>query len=257
MPYSRYSRPSSRPRRYGQRRRWSSYIRRGTLQPAGQAAYLGAQRRRTVTAVPSPMRSVQLMPKQGFPQRITVNLPYQKRYRDNPGVVTLTDNIFAISNMNDIDYSGGGAVGQARAWDQWATAYDYYRVNWVKVTVNVRQRASHGLAVYLVPNVTTSAISDSRPFEMQMSQNLGITSANQPPIEVSRTFFPHRILGMSPTEYQASDETAGAVGAAPSQIAYLHLLMQNIDNATVLDAEFDIKFLINVTLFDRADVAVS
>jgi len=203
------------------------------------------------------MRTVQLAPKQGFPQRITVNLPYQKRYRDNPGVVTLTDNIFAISNMNDIDYSGGGAVGQARAWDQWATAYDYYRVNWVRVILNVRQRAAHGLGVYLVPNATTSAITDSRPFEMQMSQNLGITSTNQPPIEISRTFFPHRILGMSPTEYQSSEETAGAVGGAPVKPCYLHLLMQNIDNATVLDAEFDIKFLINVTLFDRADVAVS
>jgi len=253
MPYT----VSSRARRYAPRRPWTRRARMGGSQIPGQGRYLRRLQASTRAAVPRGLGTVALAPKQGFPQRITLNLPYQKRYRDNPGVVTLTDNVFNLSSMNDIDVSGGGAVGQARGWDQWATAYDYYRVNWVKVILSVRQRAAHGLAVYLVPNATTSTIADSRPYEMQMSQNLGITSTNQPPIEVSRTFFPHRILGMSATEYQVSDNTAGAVGAAPSQMAYLHLLCQNIDNATVLDDEFDIKFLFNVTLFDRADVAIS
>jgi len=227
---------------------------RSTVQPAGQAAYLGAQRRRTHVAVPSSMRSVELAPKQGFPQRITVNLPYQKRL-NSTSAASLTDYVFALTNLNDVDTTGGAA--QPRAYDQWTAAYDFYRVNWVKIQLDIRQRANHGLAVYLLPSATSTSVTDSRPFEIQMSQNIGIVSANQPPLHVSRTFFPGRVLGMSPTEYQSSDETAGAVGGAPAQVAYLHLLMQNIDNTTLVDCEWDVKLLYNVTFYDRADLAVS
>ena len=138
MPYSRYSRRSSL------RRPWSRRVR---FARTNVASLMRARAARYASAVPPTMRNVVLMPKQGFPERLTVNLPYQKAYRSSPGVLTGTDDIFSLSNMTDLDVSGGGAVGQARGWDQWSPMYSRYRINYVRVDIKARQRAAHGIQV--------------------------------------------------------------------------------------------------------------
>jgi len=249
MPYSRYSRRSSLRRPWTKRVRFAQ---QGTL----------AMRRlmRYRANVPSPYRNTLLVPKQGFPERLTVNLPYQKAYRSNPGVLTGTDDIFSLSNMTDIDVSGGGAVGQARGWDQWSLMYARYRVNYVRVDLKARQRAAHGIQVLLIPNSNAGVITSAtevRPWEFHGAIDCGITSTNQPPIEKTVYITPAQVLGYTKASYQADDNTSGAVGGTPTVLAYLHVCGYQMDAVTVADWEYEIKLTFNVTLYDRADIVAS
>jgi len=250
MPFSRYSRRSY-SRRASTRRPWTI---RAKMARTPAAAF------RYRRVVPGNSRNAILIPKQGFPERLTVNLPYQKAYRSNPGVLTGTDDIFSLSNMTDIDVSGGGAVGQARGWDQWSPMYSSYRVNYVRVDLKARQRASHGIQVLLVTNsqagVLTSA-TEARPWEIHGAIDCGITSANQPPIEKTVYLTPAQALGLTKTGYQMDPDTSGPVGGTPSKLAYLHVIGFQIDGATVADWEYEIKMTMNVTLFDRNDISAS
>jgi len=251
MPYSRYSRRTS------YRRPWSRRVR---FARTSLPALMRARAARYASAVPPTMRNVVLMPKQGFPERLTVNLPYQRAHRSNPGVLTGTDDIFSLSNMTDLDVSGGGAVGQARGWDQWSPMYSRYRINYVRVDLKARQRASHGIQVLLIANSNVGAITSAtevRPWEFHGAIDCGITSANQPPIEKTVYLAPHKALGMSRTQYQSDPDTSGPVGGTPTTLAYLHVCGFQIDAATVADWEYEIKLTINVTLFDRVDIVAS
>jgi len=249
MPFSRYSRRTYN-RRASARRPWTMRKRLG-------ASFNVSQYRRIV---PYSARNALLTPKQGFPERLTVNLPYQKNYRSNPGILTGTDDVFSLSNMTDLDVSGGGAVGQARGWDQWAPMYASYRVNYVRVDLKARQRASHGIQVLLVANSAAGAITsavDTRPWELHGAVDCGVTSANQPPIEKTVYLTPAQALGMTKTTYQMDPDTSGPYGGSPSKLAYLHVMGFQIDAATVADWEYELKMTINVTLFDRNDIAAS
>jgi len=244
MPFSRYS------RRPYSRRPWS---RRMMLGRARTVARYKAQ-------VPPPYRNALLFPKQGFPERLTVNLPYSKSTRVSPGVLYGAEYQFSLNNMTDLDVSGGGAVGQARGWDQWSPMYARYRVNYVKVTIQARQRASHGVRFVAVVNSSANAITsatEARPWELHGAIDLGLTAANTPPIKKTFIVNPGDVLGFTRAAYQGDDTTSGAVGGIPAVLAYLHLCGYQSDAATVCDWEFDVDYLVNVTLFDRADIAAS
>lgn len=207
--------------------------------------------------VPRAFRGPQLTPKQGFPGRITVTLPYHKQIRINPGVVAYADYVFAVNQPVDIDQTGGGAVGQARGYDQWAAQYNDVRVNFVDVTAVIRQRAAHGIVAYAVGNGQTTALgSDFRQGEDLTSMYLGVSDSSNP---IRRKFrvYPSQILGMTEHQYQADDRTSSTTGAATAQAAYLHFVMTQIDVTTVLDCEISIELDLNMTFFTRLNIAAS
>lgn len=251
MPYFRRFRPSFSARRSGARRPWA---RKG----------LWAQRSMRRTEVN--LRRSQgrddaslavLWPKQGFPSRLTVTLPYEYAARVNPGVLTTVDTILAINNAIDLNSSAGGNQ-QARGFDQWTPQYENYRINYVTVKICVRQRAAHGIRVVTHLNSSgTDLGAETRPSELERAENHGTTSSNQPPVEFTRTYYPASAFGMTKDQYQGDERTQAAVAAAPGAIAYLHILVAQLDALTVADFEIEVYMKVNITFFDRASIAAS
>jgi len=62
----------------------------------------------------------------------------------------LVDKIWNINSVFDPDQSGVGH--QPRYFDQLALLYNRYRVLSATFDVSIRQRATHGIACYLIPN---------------------------------------------------------------------------------------------------------
>lgn len=251
MPYSRYSRPSWRRRPYGQRRRWSGRT------PLNRGAMGATMRRYARSAGPDNRTMFTLPVKQGAPSRLTVTLPYEYSQRVNPGVVTAADTIFMINNAADLNFSAAG-VQQPRGYDQWTPFYKKYRVNYVVAKFCVRQRASHGLRVYSVlNNDSTDLAGDTRVGEMERASLFGITGSNQPPVEVTRTYYPASAMGVTRDQYQGDEDTAGAVAAGPVELVYLHLVCAQQDLATACDFEFTVEMQVNITFYDRIEIGAS
>lgn len=252
MPYFRRRSPlRSIARRYGVRRPW---LRKGLW---AQRSMRSTQMNLRRSQGRDDAALAVLWPKQGFPSRLTVTLPYEYAARVNPGVLTSVDTIIALNNAVDLNSSAGGNQ-QARGFDQWTPQYENYRINYVTAKICVRQRASHGIRVVTHLNSSSSDLSaETRPSELERAELHGTTASNQPPIEVTRTFYPASAFGMTKDQYQGDERTQAAVGSAPTAIAYLHILVAQLDALTVADFEMEVYLKVNITFFDRASIAAS
>jgi len=249
--YGRYSRG-----RYGRYRGYASARRRGTPQAA-------AARNRAVSvatyrqAVPRAMRQPYTSGTQGAPQALTMDLPIDFMGRRSGTSLPADDILMFLNNPRDPMISPTNS-DQPRGFDQWSAFFENVRVNYVRCNIQIRQRTSHGLRVVLVPSVSSSSLTGaSRVSEQVGAELLGITGSYSAPIEVVRTYFPARILGMSKTQYQDSDQTFATPGSNPSVGTFLHIVCESPDGTTDIDFDYSIRLLINVTWFKRQDVGVS
>lgn len=186
----------------------------------------------------------------GFPERIQAKLQYTTSTRVNPGVVTYQDTVFRLNGPYDPEFTGAGH--QPRGWDTLAGLYDKYRVARCRAVVHARQRAAHGIQVVLVPsNQSTSLINTDFPAEIQRATPTSITGSNQPIVNVDVTYNNADILGQSPAQYRASEDTSSLTTTVPSEGIFLHVYAYQLDGATVLDYEFTISLFYDVEFFDR------
>jgi len=185
---------------------------------------------------------------------MVTKLSYYQVFSLNNAVVT--DQVFSLNCLFDPDITGTGH--QPRGFDQWSTFFENLRVNYVRCSIQIRQRTSHGLRVVLVPSVSSTSLTGaSRVSEQVNAELLGITGTYSAPIEVVRTYFPARILGMSKTQYQDSDQTYATPGSNPVVGTFLHIVSESPDGITDVDYDYSIRLLINVTWFKRQDVGTS
>lgn len=185
-----------------------------------------------------------------FPERARTTLKYVSYLRVNPGVLTGTDTVFSLNGVFDPEVSGTGH--QPREYDVWAALYGKYRVMRVLVRGEVRQRASHGIEVSLIPtNSATAMTSTQIPQELPRAVHCGTTGSNQPVVHFRQVFKPNEILGMTMRQYLDNEDTAAAVGSNPGEQPYLHLWAQQLDSATVLDCEYYLELEYDVEWYDR------
>lgn len=191
-----------------------------------------------------------------FPSRARVPLRYTSYLRVNPGVLTGADTVFSLNGIFDPEISGAGH--QPREYDTWATLYGKYRVYSCTVEAHVRQRAAHGIAAYLIPNNSpTALVSANIPQELPRAVALGVTGANQPVASKTVHFDCAAILGLPRAQYLANEDTAGAIGANPTEQVYVHLWAQQLDSATVADFEYEVNLTFDVEFYDRVYVGPS
>lgn len=158
--------------------------------------------------------------------------------------------MFAINSAFDPDYSGTGH--QPRDFDTWATIYAKYRVRRVLAEVEVRQRASHGISVCMVPsNSATSLTAADNPHELPRAVWMGVTGSSQPIAKAREAFDPAAILGMTKTEFLGDDSTAALVTASPSQVVYLHVFAMQVDGTTACDFEISLRLRMEIEFYDR------
>jgi len=249
--YGRYGRG-----RYGRYRGYASARRRGTPQAA-------AARNRAVSvatyrqAVPRAMRQPYASGTQGAPQALTMDLPIDFMGHRDGTSLPADDIIFFLNNPRDPMIAPTNS-DQPRGFDQWSTFFENCRVNYVRCNIQIRQRASHGIRLVLVPSVSSTSLTGaSRVSEQVGAELIGVTGTYSPPIEVVRTYFPSRILGMSKTQYQDSDQTFATPGSNPVVGTFLHVVVESLDGSADINFEYSIRLLINVTWFKRQDVGVS
>jgi len=185
-----------------------------------------------------------------FPSRVRVPLRYTSYLRVNPGVVTGADTVFSLNGIFDPEVSGAGH--QPREYDTWAALYGKYKVHSCLVDASVRQRASHGISCHLIPtNSATALTSAAIPQELPRTVRLGITGSNQPVAHKVVAFDNAAVLGLTKAQYMANEDTAGAIGANPTEQTYLHLWAQQLDSATPCDFEFEVILTYDVEFYDR------
>lgn len=238
-----------KPRKYGRKTGRRLATRRMGKGPT--VATLNSSKRMWSTNRPTRMSALT-----GFPRQITVTLPYTRNDRINPGVVTGADTVFSLNSAFDPEVSGGGH--QPRGFDQWAAIYKTYRVGSVTAVINVRQRASHGINCMLIFNDDPTDLgTTSDLLEQPNVQYLGINSSNTYPLKRRVKGFPHKALGMSWQQYVGNEDTAGLVTGIPTNQAYMHLVVQQLDNATAVDFEYEIVLFYRVTFFEQVNIPAS
>jgi len=192
----------------------------------------------------------------GFPAMMTVTLPYILSGRVNPGIVAYSDQVFRLNSVFDPDFSGVGH--QPRGFDQWSQVYNQYRVSRCDVNILVRQRASHGINVRAIANNQSASLGpDFNLGEFMAHTYLGQTSSNTRPLQRKLSYQPHKVLGNTWTQYIGSNNTSAITTTNPADEAYLHIVVQQVDQATVCDFEYEVQLLYRVTFFDRANLAIS
>lgn len=193
----------------------------------------------------------------GFPNQLTVTLPYTTNARINPGAgQTGSDYIYAINSAFDPDVTAGGH--QPRGFDEWSAIYAQYRVSKVSAYMTIRQRAAHGIGVSVIcNNVSTALGATADILEYNNVQYLGSTSSNVRPLQKKITVYPHKVLGQKWSQYIGSDTTKALISASPSEIGYMHIVAQQIDQVTDCDYEFEIILYYKVTFFDRTNLPAS
>jgi hypothetical protein len=195
-------------------------------------------------------------PHSSFPDRVEQMLDYWSVNRVNPGVVTYQDTVFNVNSLFDPEFTGTGH--QPREFDTWASIYAKYRVLECLVEVDVRQRASHGITVCVVPSNSSTALTiGDYPQELPRAVRLGITGSSQPPVRASIKIDPRAILGMTPAEFRGDDSTGALVTASPSQLVYLHVFAAQLDGTTVCDFEFTLRMRFRCEFYDRKTLAPS
>jgi len=197
-----------------------------------------------------------VQPHSSFPDRAVVSLDYWNAVRVNPGVVSSSDTVYVLNSLFDPEYSGVGH--QPRDFDTWSTIYGKYRVRRTLVEVQVRQRASHGIAVACIAsNSSTALAAADAPLEFPRAVDMGITASNQPPAAAKFAVDIRAILGMTPTEFLGDDSTAALISASPSQAVYLHIYAGQLDSSTVADYELNVRFRFETEFYDRKPLSIS
>jgi len=192
----------------------------------------------------------------GMPDRLQVDLSYQVNARVNPGAVAYSDTIFDLNNLYDPERTGTGH--QPREFDQLAALYLYYRCYSAKVEVEIRQRASHGIRAVIVASTTGSAWTTSdNPAEMRRAWVSPVTGSSQPAIKFTRTYSNAAILGMSPAQYAASEDTDAVTSAAPDLPTLLHMYVEQLDGATAVDFEYSMKITFRTVFHGKRQVSTS
>ncbi len=167
-----------------------------------------------------------------------------------------SDKIWNINSVFDPDQSGVGH--QPRYFDQLAGLYNRYRVLAAHFDVSVRQRANHGIVVYIVPNNSTTGLTTSTiPAELRRSGVARITSSNQPPVVFRVKFDPAAITGVSKQQYLSDDRFQALTSANPSEAICAHQYIESMDGITAVDYEYVAQIVYEVEFFDAVDPSSS
>jgi len=222
---------------------------KGTRRAARQQArdeLRGSLRVAFMSSVQSPL---------AFPDRFITKLVYAAGGQVAAGVA-FSDKIWNINSVFDPDQSGVGH--QPRYFDQMALIYNRYRVISATFDLSVRQRATHGISVLLVPNNSTSGFSSSTiPAELRRSGVVRITSSNQPPVVFRTKFEPWAVTGVTREQYLADDRFQALTSANPSEAICAHQYVESMDGSTTVDYEYMMQIVYEVEFFDALDTGTS
>jgi len=185
-----------------------------------------------------------------FPDRLSTTLSYADNARTS-SATSFSNIVWSLNSVFDPDVSGAGH--QPRFFDQYAAIYARYLVTRVDMRLVVRQRAAHGLGVVLVPTNGAPALSPALyPAEFRRATPPMITSSNQPPVEIVKSFSPHAIAGVTEQIYKADDRFQAGVASNPLEVINANAYVYNLDGTTALDCEWSIELKYHVLFFDLA-----
>lgn len=190
-----------------------------------------------------------------FPDRVIVKLPYA--YNANTtSALTVYDQVWNLNSLFDPDQTNVGH--QPRGFDQWAAIYNRYRVKYVTGILTVRQRASHGIAINLIPTNSAISVASATWYEEYVrSGKPRITSSNQPPATIKFRYNCAAITGVTNMQYMTDDRFQAVIGASPTEAICLHQIVKSLDGATTIDYEYDLRLMYHCEFFDKVDIPSS
>lgn len=160
-------------------------------------------------------------------------------------------------NLNSIfapEYSGGT---QPLGRDQYATFYNRYRVLKCRVKI-LAHAASGGQKIVCIPDNSPAAFADMSIALQQRDASVHQFMSIPGQTVIKRTFYPHRITGVSKKDY-GDDRFQAVMTASPTEQILLHVCQATVDNvASAANAVlFTIELHYSVELFDPLPLAGS
>lgn len=178
------------------------------------------------------------------------------KYYEEIGVTTsaaLGSYLFRLNSTYDPNLTGTGHQPYGR--DQLATLYSEYKVYGCHYRIEAYNASGNyiiDVATVLKPNTaltTTLSTAAEKPYTQFRSLHFSPNTASK---AVMRGYAnPAKLMGMSRSRYSNEAQTGAAIGADPTEGAYLHLYWQNVSGIAGLPVQFKVYLTYYTKFFDR------
>jgi hypothetical protein len=189
-----------------------------------------------------------------FPQQMKVCLKYDHDSNFTTTVSIANDTKFRLNSIFDPDLSGVGHQPQGR--DQWNLLYNRYRVDSVRVTIRALSMTSHGMMLCLLPNNSTTTLTDTNQLVESPLAHVGVVGTGTPTTLVKH--FDLKVLnGVSKNTYESDDRFQSLFSTNPTETLILHVGYWELGSLASVTASFNITLEYFVTCYDPITVGSS
>jgi len=193
---------------------------------------------------------------------ITDRAMVKMKYRDNYVLSASAPNYqkqwtWRLNSIYDVDKTGTGH--QPLCYDQWNLFYLSYRVYKVDVEINLVNNGTAPTQVLWTVQPDDPVVDGTdATFEQPHTYSKilgGNTSQNRATIR--RSMYLPKYLGLSPTQYKASENTYALFGSNPNTSIYGILLAETIDNSSQPNICANVTIIFHCEFFDRKELGIS
>jgi hypothetical protein len=191
------------------------------------------------------------------PDRIQLPLKYSQN--GTLGGSITVDQVFNLNSLFDPDRTGAGH--QPLGFDQWSAFYNRYRVDKVKVVVDLLPLNSIYTDVVIQASNDATALSTLATVlsavESPFSKAFMMSGNNTMVRHFQKTYDLAAITGVTRSKYITDDIYAATTGASPTEILALHLCAQDMAFASNVLVQYRITLTFLATMWDRNELAES
>lgn len=195
-----------------------------------------------------------LMYSSSFPQQLKVCMSYNHDTAFTATAATPNDVKFRLNSIYDPDLTGSGH--QPQSHDQWALMYNRYRVDSCLVTIRTQSISTHGTMLCMLPNNSTSTITDIFQF-METPLNKAKPIGTATAVTVTKHFDLKVLNGVSAQTYNSDDRFQSFFSASPTETLILHIGSWEIGAQGAVGISYNVTLKYYVTCYDPLMLASS
>lgn len=188
-----------------------------------------------------------------FPREFLVKMKYHHLGSFSTTASIANDRVFNLNSIWDPDRTGVGHQPQSR--DQWASLYNRYRVDKVKVTLRGTTDSTHGMVYGMIPTNNASGINDTDQFG-EANRSISAIGTLATPVFLQKTYDLAVINGVPHSTYRADDRFQSLFTTSPSEVICLHVCSYEVALGSVA-ANYDLVIEYWCTLSDPIQIASS
>jgi len=163
---------------------------------------------------------------------------------------------YRLNSLFDPNYTGTG--DQPVGFDQWTTFYANYRVFAASYRVRFFNNiASQVMCVTVPTNIQPTTFTTlQEALEQRYAKSADASVQTKGGVVTGKVFLP-RLLGQTPAQYKASNDTEASTGANPVQTLDLILYFGSADGSSAVEVNYIIEIWYHAEMWGRRMLDVS